>query len=275
MIYELDKNDFEKIRVVFSDPKTHVAVYATLEGNLPGRIFVDDVVRPSAAFIWNEIRYGFLAGDPNNDAFVVSLSQLLSEKLFPEARDSHDPTLVLFPYPQSWETKVGAITKGYSPIPLQRCMYTFNPGNFHGQNRKDNIPDGFRIQRIDAQFLSSGGDLEEEIDFLWGSVDRFLSNGFGFCLLNGNTVVSACFSVFVSGNKREISITTHPEYRKQGFATLTASVYIEHCLRNNLEPVWQCWKDNAASVRLAEKLGFETDVDYPVYFIQLNEQRSV
>ena len=270
MIVELQSDEFEKARAIFAGENTHVAINATIDGNCPGRIFVDDPATPMAAFIWNDIRYGFLAGDPDNNAFVASLSVLLGETLLPEAEGSHDPTLILYPYPQSWQAKIGTIGGDYPPVTLHRRMFSFDPAHFITHDWKDHLPTEFRMPSIDAEMLADEEELAGEMDFLWGDREKFLQRGFGFCLRNGGEIVSTCFSVFVSGNQHEISITTHPEYRKRGFGTLAAAAYIERCLQNDIEPVWQCWRDNTASVQLAQKLGFAPEMDYPVYLIELN-----
>jgi predicted GNAT family acetyltransferase len=84
--------------------------------------------------------------------------------------------------------------------------------------------------------------------------------------------VSTCFSVFAGGGRREIGVDTHPQYRRRGFATLVTSAFISQCLRDGVEPMWECWADNAPSVELAKKLGFERVRDYPVYFLDLEPE---
>lgn len=41
---------------------------------------------------------------------------------------------------------------------------------------------------------------------------------------------------------------------------------IEYCLENGFKPIWGCRKDNLASLRLAQKLGFEEKVCHPTYW---------
>lgn len=230
---------------------------------------MDDRARPTAAFIWNDIRYGFLAGDPDNEIFAAALSMLLEEKLLPEAESSHDPSLILYPYPQSWAEKIDKIARGCSPVTLYRQIFSFDPVNTSVGDWRDHLPVDCDMLPIDAQMLDDDEELAGEMDFLWGDREKFLQYGFGFCLRKGGEIISNCFSVFVSRGRYEISITTHPEYRRRGFGTLAAAAYIERCLQHNIEPVWQCWKDNAASVKLAQKLGFVPEMDYPVYLIEL------
>lgn len=269
MIYELKTNAFDKVRPLFAG-LDRVAVHAIIEGNCPSRIFVNDTARPTVAFTWNAFRYGYLAGESSNDAFNASLRQLLSETLFPEARDSHDPSLVIYPYPESWREKIAALAGEQPLFELARGTFAFAPARFQYHNWEDQIPPGFRMQRIDESLLAqSGPEIVAAHGILWRSPGDFVEKGLGYCLLHDDEIVSTCFSAFVAGERREISIDTRPDYRRRGLATLTAAALISHCLENGWEPGWECWTDNTPSVRLAEKLGFERGTDYGVYFVDL------
>lgn len=270
MIQELTRNEFERARPVFSGLQDRVALQALIEGNAPGRLFVDKTNQPTVAFTWTEFRYSYLAGDTSNDAFIEGLRTLLASELVPEARDSHDPTLVLYPYPESWKDKIGSLLPGFSPIELARRTFTFERGRSQVHDWQAGMPQGFRIERVDEQSLASWGqEIAAELEILWRSPGDFLSKGVGYCLLDGDEVVSVCFTAFAGGKKREISVATQPQYRRQGFATLAVSALISHCLKGGLEPVWECWADNDASSALAEKLGFMRKGDHPVYFCEL------
>ena len=84
-------------------------------------------------------------------------------------------------------------------------------------------------------------------------------------------MVGSCFSAFAAEGLYEVDIQTHPEYRRQGLARLTASAFVAHCLEQGWEPVWECWENNLASIALAEKVGFVCVADLPVCFVDLRE----
>jgi len=86
----------------------------------------------------------------------------------------------------------------------------------------------------------------------------------------GGTIASWCLSVFASGMHFELGLATVPDYadeyiRGRGHATLTAAACVEHCVEHGLTPHWHCWEDNAPSIRVAEKVGFERPERYTVY----------
>ncbi len=54
----------------------------------------------------------------------------------------------------------------------------------------------------------------------------------------------------------DIGVTTHEEFRNQGYATSAASLVIEEVRKRGRTPVWSCGSENDPSLRIAEKLGF-------------------
>jgi RimJ/RimL family protein N-acetyltransferase len=64
----------------------------------------------------------------------------------------------------------------------------------------------------------------------------------------------------------EIDTHTEENNQRQGFAVLTASAFIEECLRRGKQPNWECFWGNEAATALAEKLGFQAEADYPIYY---------
>ena len=49
MLQELKSNEFEKARSLFQGFDYSLSIHAAIEGNNPGRIFVDDVYQPRTA----------------------------------------------------------------------------------------------------------------------------------------------------------------------------------------------------------------------------------
>jgi len=77
-----------------------------------------------------------------------------------------------------------------------------------------------------------------------------------------------------SGDACEIGIHTAEPYRRRGLATLTAAATVEYALSNGFSTVgWQCSEDNLGSIGTAEKVGFERERDYTMWYAALNETR--
>jgi hypothetical protein len=46
---------------------------------------------------------------------------------------------------------------------------------------------------------------------------------------------------------------------------LTASFLVNHFVSKGVTPIWDCGSENLAAIAIAEKIGFEKTLCYPVY----------
>lgn len=99
----------------------------------------------------------------------------------------------------------------------------------------------------------------EEMSRRYGSAEGFLRFGTGFALCQENQIMSEAYMAFHGRNYAELSVTTHPGYRRQNAATQVASYLAEDCIKKGLTPVWSCDADNISSLKTALKIGFHID----------------
>ena len=256
---ELEAGQFDRVSPVVSGLRGFVHLNAVINRDHPGRVFVDRAENPELVLIWTRWGYYYLAGQAFDEGVTESLSELLSQTLIPDSVAGGERDLVLIPYPDSWQARVGTILPQRETIKLFRRTFALNqsvPASWCGVH--DQLPDGFRLARIDA-------DLVSQIDGLlatWDSIEGFLENGFGFCILDRDVVVSECYTAFVSDGCVEISVSTAPSYRRQGLAFYVAGAFIGHCSKNGMTPNWECWWDNEPSCALAKKLGYVAEEDH-------------
>jgi RimJ/RimL family protein N-acetyltransferase len=114
---------------------------------------------------------------------------------------------------------------------------------------------------VDKSLVENAGVLGS-----WASPDDFMAHGIGYALMDGERIASVCTSVFASSTHVEIDVHTEDEYRRRGFACMTASALIEECLWQGMQPNGECFWENQEYTALALKLGFEHLAYYPVYF---------
>lgn len=269
MIYKTEVN--QKIKDLFTNLNFITPVNSILEGNTPSNIYVDDLENPNGAFIWNDFRYSYLVGDPNNKEFLFDLEKLLKKTLIPEAKKSSDPTIVLYPDTIEMLEKTEKILKNKHPLNIERQFFKFNKEKFESIETREN--DGLIIKKLDKDILNNTGkNIVEDIKTTWKSLKLFLEKGVGFALLKEGEIISTCYSCFAGKNTYEINVNTYnPENRNKGYAKMVTSKFIEHCIKKNIEPTWECWKGNIPSESLAEKLGFEKSRTHGVKLFLLNE----
>jgi GNAT superfamily N-acetyltransferase len=84
-------------------------------------------------------------------------------------------------------------------------------------------------------------------------------------LFAGNLPVSFCYPCWRTESLWDVSIDTLAEYRGRGFALHVVRFMISQLGCEGLAPVWATLESNAASLRLAQRLGFRP-VDENVVF---------
>lgn len=129
------------------------------------------------------------------------------------------------------------------------------------------LPEGFSFCEIDKNNI---GRLNGRIvpSFSWDDEDKFLANGRGYCIMDGDTPVSWAFSAAVSSKEIDIGVETAEAYRGKGLAALAAKKMIEYVLSQGKKPVWACHASNIGSQRTAEKAGFTKTAECTVLTVQ-------
>ena len=251
---ELQPFEYNKVAPLFADIDHSLAiVYAVLEGNSHGRVFVENPDLLTCAFLLAEGAFYYVAGDEHNQAFCQALSGLIFDEILPSAGD---PEVVLFSFSPAWHQRLAELLKHKGVITIHRKMFHFNVEKFRvHRDWRAEIPVGFALRKID-QLLAERYPAYRPL--LEPATRRF-----GYCLMDGETVACECNAVFVGHAEAEIDIHTVEQYRGRGFARLTACAFIEECLRSGLTPNWACWPEREASWKLALRLGFDELPDVP------------
>ncbi len=271
MLQELKPNGFESVRPLFEGFDYSLSIHAAIEGNNPGRIFVDDVNRPRTAFALTVEGY-LLAGDHDNPATNEALRCLLREKIFTgEVFVNGDVSMSLAVHPQAWEVRLPELIPTHEVEKLERYHYLCRAVKFDWRR---NIPQGYTVHRVDQALLDSSAvvfpdPLHEWMDFahMWWTVENFLAKGVSLCVVEGNKVVSWCTCDCVAGDRIDVGIITHPAHRRRGLAAVAVAATAEHCLSHGFSGVgWHCNADNVGSCKTAEKVGFERRREYTYYY---------
>jgi GNAT superfamily N-acetyltransferase len=261
-MFELKLHEITSILPLLVGIKQKVLPYAICEGFTPGRVLVDRREDPQTALIWTAMGYFCLAGEPTKARNLPNISRVLTETFIPALHATGEIGLILITSTEAWKEYLPSLLPGRKVIEIYRRTFTFDPSRFSARgNWRSHIPPGFCLQPVDAVLAKQAGALAG-----WASFDDFLTNGIGFALLEGDKLASICTSAFTSRESVEIEIHTSEDYRRRGFAMLTASALIEKCLSSGKQPNWECFWDNEPSTALAGKLGFSPLQDYPVYY---------
>jgi RimJ/RimL family protein N-acetyltransferase len=266
MIAELSKANYDMVRPLFRALEYHLSSAAVLDGNNPGKVFVDDRFNPQTAFMVSP-EGCYLAGDPDNHAF----NQTLNHALFGgEVFDWPVRELVFICHPEGWQERLATVLAPRQTVAIPRRHYVCRRVRYDWQA---NVPEGFAVRRIDAPLLDRPGltipsHVTDWAENNWGSLANFLHNGFGFATVHGDEMVSWSLTDCRSGDACEIGIHTAEAFRRRGLAAITAAATAGFALSHGFATVgWQCNLDNLGSIGTAEKVGFEKERDYTMRYV--------
>ena len=180
---ELSAAEYHIVDPIFREIEHSVAiVYAVIEGNSPGRVFVDDLPAPRSAFLFPEGTFFYVAGDENDAGFCQSFSNLLFAEILPNAVEKE---MVLFSFTDAWKQRLDSLLAGKGVMRIQRKVFDFNLAKFLARRQElAGLPAGLFIRPIDQ-------DLVDRYPVYRSLVDP-ASRRFGYCLMNGDEIVSEC-----------------------------------------------------------------------------------
>lgn len=268
-MHELSPSEFHRVRPLFADIQYHrPAIFSVLEAIQPGRVFVDSTHDPAAVMLYSDFCY--LAGEPQKNDFAQQAIDLLKHQVFPHRSDM----MMIFPFNQAWQFALEVLLQPYRPEHYERSTFDFDPRRYRELHSgwQQRIPAGFSLRRLDASTLPEVGGMPGS----WGSIDNFLANGFGFCLVDETQpdehtgFAASAQTVFVGDHHAETGVGTREAYRRKGLATAVCCAYIDHCIEQGIIPDWGCVL-NEASEQLAYKMGYTTKHNWPFTYIWIGK----
>lgn len=257
-MHRIEQQDYERVRpIVARLAESNLNIAAVLDGNCPGEVYVDDIAQPRVAYLISGDGH-YLAGSSGNHAFNRALNAGLPR----------DHYFVLFCDPKLWEGALSLVLKDTYAVPAARRYYTLEGHRMPDWQAR--IPDGFLMERVSPEFLERGlTNSDDVVGWIldgWHSVEAFLAEGFGFCLVRDTEIVSWSLMDYVHGDRCEMGIRTDWDYRRRGFGTLTTAATAAHALARGFSTIgWHCWANNVGSIGVAENVGFQRTVDYEVF----------
>jgi len=280
MLYELDKNDYAKVRPLFAELEAYNFVLSSvLDGISPGRVLVTDPVRPRAALAYTPGRT-HLAGDSSDNDFVAAVNAYLVEKFYNDENTVGGDALILYFHPESWLDQIPALFAPRDPLIIPDYHYVCTELKY--TNWREQLPAGFAARRIDAELWQTPGldipeHIGEGITSNWGTREHYLQYGFGFGVIHENRITHWSLADCVTKDGRcDIGIWSIPNYRRQGLAAITVAAATEHALANGFIKVgWHCAQNNVGSYKTAERVGFVREREMTGYYCMFSSVQQV
>ena len=234
---------------LFARHRASFLMDTVLEGYL-GSAIVDDSEQPTVA------RLSFadviiLGGNPKTPAALELVKQTPIDK-------------GILPAPAGWRELLFAV-HGERLIAIERYDFSgeaLNKG--HLQWLMADLPAGFLVERMDLelarQIVADSSLISEDHVRNFNSPEDFVERGIGYCVLSEGRIVSGASSYAVCNSGIEVQVNTHPDYRRQGLATIVSAALLLGCLEQDIEVHWDA--GNEISARLAMRLGYKPAGSY-------------
>jgi RimJ/RimL family protein N-acetyltransferase len=272
MIHELKETEFDKARPVFFNlAKYQLGLLTVLEGNKFGRIFVDDKKNPSSGFCFLESIFFMFAGSSRNTKFNKKLKKVFVNDIFPNHKTKYN-YFIAFP-DNGWGEELKEI---FGELSTDEGVYY----ELNRSERKEwecTLQPDFTIERVDRDFferkLYTIPDeiwIEQWLTNMYGSLESFYERGFAFSVVHKKKlVVSFCYCKILSKDKSrsELGITTKEDFQRMGLGKNLVFHTLDHCWDAGVKiDGWHTNKDNIASIKLAESVGYKFNRSYPMFF---------
>ncbi len=221
---------------------------AVLEGIHAGKILVDDPQDPQWLVVY-ENTFGTIypAGEIGTEVMVEIIHRLRSKKMVLLGLWLDDPRWALIPSDYDYE---GRVLDFYDRARDDRLQPFFSQ-----------LPEGCELRPVDAALIERS--VNREAHFLgYPSYEEALSDLTGFFLMKEAEILCEALAGPVILGTREIGVDTLEKHRQRGYAAITCAKLIDACEQQGLQTYWNCNQKNIPSMKLARKLGYQTENEY-------------
>ncbi len=240
---------YASARALLRGAETELSVAATLEGENPGEVLADRAESPRVVLI-RTTETSVVAGDAECEQARERLRATLGfcEHVTPDTREWDERLPCLHPNPYLRR----ALKRQYTAAALTRADRP--------------LPPGMTLERLErAHFELENGEAVRHWAEAWGT-EHFFRDGAGFVVRRERTLAAWSLTDCRVGDHAAIGIVTDPRFRRMGLATAAAAATAAYWLSHGVRTLeWICYRANAGSRSVAEKLGFSLEAEYPIW----------
>jgi hypothetical protein len=243
-MFELPAEHFGRVMPLFDEAQPNsTMIFSTLARRTLGRAFVDHVEHPANCLLVMDFQHFSFTHDSVDPVWLYESVAALRQQFGFLLNWSPQMAETIAPPPDFARVYEGHEFLEYTP-----------QGDLH-------VPSNRQVRRIDGALLQRC-EWRDGMLSAFGSVENFLANGAGVCVMDGEAICSEAYAVFLGAGKFEIGIVTNERYRKQGNAYLACKALLETIEPLGYPPYWSYFGNNVGSAATAIKLGFGAQRDY-------------
>jgi predicted GNAT family acetyltransferase len=121
------------------------------------------------------------------------------------------------------------------------------------------VPSGVTVRRLEAADIDHLRGLAPDLVWIcntWGGPAGLASSGYAWGAFVDGKLASLAGTFLVGDELEDIGVVTESAYRGRGLAVLCAAALCRDVKERGRKSSWTTSTDNPASIRVAEKLGF-------------------
>jgi len=261
---EIELKDYNRFYKSVKELDWHLSSLAVIKGNNPGKIYSNCLEDPKAAFITSPEGW-YLIGDPCIDEFNKGMRTIAQNELMKYKKEME---IIFDP---KWSSTALDIFRDFKLRSYKRFHYLVEKANYRRESFTDNNRKA--AVQICSDFVRNNLEMTNMkhvnswILHNWGSYENFKEKGFGYYILEDDTVVSWSVCDCVAGSRCEIGIWADRNYRLKGNASSVVNAMLMYAFDNGFKEVgWHCSWDNEGSYKTAERNGFIREREYLSYY---------
>lgn len=267
-MYEL--SNLHLLKEMYRFEETGYVFDSMCTGHTPSRAFVNDLNKPTILVVWDRKNAFYFGGEDADQTKYWAAVNFVKGQILDEGTRHRLGVAKVYYSSEAWEDILLEGFQEFQHRVAERVLFKHNLEQIPVFPADENV----LIKEINAQIindlsLANVQLMAEEICGMWGALDTFLREGFGYCAIQDNQIICWCTGEYFSDDLCGIGIETLEQYQKQGVATRTAASFLKKCRATQRTPYWDSWKANTPSVRVAEKVGFSRVKEYKILFVAL------
>jgi GNAT superfamily N-acetyltransferase len=221
-------------------------IAAVLLDDQDGVVYADNTDSPSQVYVEHGFGFSQLFGE-TVPGFMRDLEDyLIKKKAFHSSKVRlYSPSVPAFLSEPTQEAS-------YS----QRQRFYLNHARFLEKKQTVLANKNIKLKAVEADEVALIEKHFGVVTRFWRSPDAFFQKSGAHLALYKGEPASICYSAAVADGHAEIDVLTLPEFRKLGIGRYVVADFIDHCRSVDINPVWDCFANNIASLALADSIGF-------------------
>jgi RimJ/RimL family protein N-acetyltransferase len=232
------------------DLPNRAALWAVLEGSYTGKAMVDQPQHPSQCVLRTDAALSYFSHETSQAFLDEAIAYFIKM----------GPVWLVWPAHTPLHPPEAGVVEAVNRLEF----YEYEPHSEILSKLRRQLPEGYTVQGINRQ-LFERCEWRAEMEFYAGGMSSFLEHGMGLCMMRESEIVAEAYASSLGKTIAEIGAITREVYRGLGFAPIASAYLIEACEQRGYHATWSCDANHKASIRVAQKLGFQCERAYTIY----------